>query len=415
MDQPISSQIISRRKHTRVAVAGAALVVLAIAAWGINRLISPSVALDEIRVAEVHRGDIANTINAAGVVIPVHEEQVPSPISTRVTRVHVKAGQEVAAGDLLLELDDQTIRLAMDNLEEQIAQQEIRVQSLRLEMNQKQKQLTSQIELLTLDLASAKVKLGRYQRLEKIGASSASDLNAAELLVKRAEIELRQLRESVIDTRRATDTSIQGAVLQKSILLKELEQQKHLQAQTQVRAPFAGMLTWVLTDTGASVQGGQLVAKVSELHNYRVEATVSDFYARYLNSGQQVRVGYSGQVLLGRVQTVLPEIQNGTITLLVTLDKPNHPLLRNKLRVDANIITDQKSGALVAETGPAFNGRGRQEVFVISDGVAQKTQLDVGLGDGKAVEIVSGAKAGDRLIVSDVSRYKHLDSIRISN
>jgi len=415
MDQPISTQTLNRRKHTRMAVAGGALSVLAIATWGINRLISPSLAIDEIRVAEVHRGAIANTINASGVVIPVHEEQVPSPIQTHVTRVHVKAGQVAAAGELLLELDDQTIRLAIDGLDEQVAQQEIRVRSLTQEMMQKQKQLASEIELLALDLASAKVRLGRYQRLEKIGASSAADLNAAELLVKRTEIELRQHRESVADTQRATATSIQGAELQKSILLKELEQQKHLLAQTQVRAPFAGMLTWVLTDTGASVQAGQLVAKVSELHNYRVEATVSDFYARYLNSGQQVRVDYSGQTLLGRVQTILPEIQNGTVTLLVTLDKPNHPLLRNKLRVDANIITDQKSGALVAEAGPAFNGRGRQDVFVINDGVARKTQLDVGLGDGKAVEIVSGAKAGDRLIVSDVSRYKHLDSIRISN
>ena len=312
-------------------------------------------------------------------------------------------------------MDDQTIRLAIDNLEERIAQQEIREQSLTLEMKQKQKQLSSEIELLGLDLSSAKVKLGRYQRLEKIGASSASDLNAAELVVKRTEIELRQRRESVADTRRATETNIQGAQLQKSILQKELLQQKNVQAQTQVRAPFAGMLTWVLTDAGASVQSGQLVAKVSELHNYRVEASVSDFYARYLSPGQQVRVGYSGQTLLGRVQTILPEIQNGTVTLLVTLDKPNHTLLRNKLRVDVSIITEQKAKALIAENGPAFNGKGRQEIYVISNGVAQKKQLELGLGDGKAVEIISGAKAGDRLIVSDVSRYKHLDSIRVSN
>ena len=101
--------------------------------------------------------------------------------------------------------------------------------------------------------------------------------------------------------------------------------------------------------------------------------------------------------------------------MLVTLDQPNHPLLRNRLRVDASIITEQKADTLVAENGPAFNGRGRQDVFVVSDGVARKRQLDIGLGDGKAVEILSGAKAGDRLIVSDVSRYKHLDSIRVSN
>lgn len=415
MDQPISPQTINRRHRMKIMLAAGALASVTFAAWGINRIVSPSVDLDEIRVAEVHEGSIANTINASGVVIPVHEEQVPSPIATRVSRIHVKAGQEVSAGQLLLELDDHTIRLAMDNLEEQIAQQEIKVQSLTLEMRQKQKQLASDIELLGLDLAAGKVKLGRYQRLQKIGASSAADLNAAELVVKRAEIELRQRRESVADTHLATQTNIQGAQLQKSILQKELQQQKHLQEQTQVRAPFAGMLTWVLTDTGASIQSGQLVAKVSELHNFRVEASVSDFYARYISPGQQVRIGYSGQTLSGRVQTILPEIQNGTVTLLVSLDKPDNPVLRNKLRVDADIITEQKAKTLVVEAGPAFNGKGRQEIYVINGSAATKKQLEVGLGDGKAVEIISGAKTGDKLIISDVSRYKHLDTIRVSN
>lgn len=414
MDQPISSQTLRRRRHLGLASGVGVLAALALAAWGINRIISPGVALDDIRVAEVHRGAIANTINASGVVIPVHEEQVPSPIQTRVSVLHVKAGQEVAAGDLLLELDDQTIRLAMAGLEEQIAQQKIRVQSLTLEMQQKQKQLTSQIELLELDLESSKVKLQRYRQLGKTGAFSAADLSAAELAVKRIEIELRQNRESVVDTRRATETHIEGALLQESILKKELEQQRHLQQQTQVKAPIAGMLTWVMTDAGASVQAGQMVAKVSELRNYRVEATVSDFYARYLSPGQQVRVIYSGQTLIGEVQTILPEIQDGTVSLLVTLAEPNHALLRNRLRVDTNIITDQNEDALVVDNGPAINGKGRQELYVIRDGVAEKRMIEVGLGDGQAVEILSGAKAGDRLIVSDVSNYKHLKSFRVS-
>jgi HlyD family secretion protein len=415
MDQAISSKTIQRRQRTRLVLALVAVAAVLCAAWGLNRMLSPSLALDEIRVAVVRRGDIANTINASGVVIPVHEEQVPSPIETRVSAVHVKAGQEVAAGDLLLELDDHTIRLAMDNLDEQIAQQKIRVQSLNLEMQQKHKQLASEIELLELDLESARVKLDRYQQLSKTGVFSAADLAAAELVVKRTEIELRQHRESITDTRRATETNIEGAQLQESILKKELAQQQQLQARTRVRAPFAGMLTWVLTDTGASVQNGQMVAKVSELHNFRVEAAVSDFYARYLNPGQQVRVVYSGQTLLGEVQTILPEIQNGTVSLLVTLDQPNHPMLRNKLRVDTNILTDQKSNALIVDAGPAFNGRGAQDAFVISQGQATRKRVDIGLADGNAVEIVAGAELGDTLIVSDISRFKHLNNIRVTD
>ena len=269
--------------------------------------------------------------------------------------------------------------------------------------------------MLALDLEANKVKLDKYQRLLKLGAVSASELAAAELAVKRTEIELRQRRESVADTRLATETSIAGARLQSQVLRKALAQQQALLAQAQVRAPFAGMATWVLADVGASVDAGQQVARVSELRNFRVEATVSDFYARYLEPGLAVRVSYSGQALAGRVQTVLPEIKDGTVTIVVTLEHPDHPLLRNRLRVDTYVVTAQKNDALIADTGPAFNGKGRQEVFVVQGGSARKTAVELGLSDGQSVELLSGARAGDKLIASDMSRFRDLDSVRISN
>jgi HlyD family secretion protein len=198
-------------------------------------------------------------------------------------------------------------------------------------------------------------------------------------------------------------------------LRKALAQQQELLAQAQVRAPFAGMATWLVTDLGASVEAGQQVAKVSELHNFRVEATVSDFYARYLEAGQPVRVSYSGQSMAGRVQTVLPEIKDGTVTLVVALQDPANALLRNRLRVDASIVTAQKADALIADTGPAFNGKGMQELFLVEGSRARRVPVELGLGDGQSVEIRSGLKAGDRLIASDMSRYRDLESIRISN
>lgn len=415
MDQPIDPRITRRRRQRTWLAAGATVLALLAGAWSLNRLVSPSVDRDQLRIVEVRRGAIADTISAAGVVVPVREEQVVAPARTRVGRVLVKPGQVVAAGELLLELDASGIRLALDSLEEQIAQQDIRVRALGLELGQKQKQLRSDIELLALDLEANKVKLGKYERLQKLGAVSASELDAARLAVKRTEIELRQHRESVADTRSSTETSVDGARLQAQVLRKQLAQQQALLAQAQVRAPFAGMATWLLSDVGATVEAGQQVARVSELRNFRVEASVSDFYARYLEPGLAVRVSYSGQSMAGRVQTVLPEIKDGTVTVVVVLDKPDHPLLRNRLRVDAYVVTAQKADALIADTGPAFNGKGRQDVFVVEGGSARKAAVEIGLSDGQSVEILSGVKAGDKLIASDMKRFKDLDSVRISN
>jgi HlyD family secretion protein len=415
MDQPVSQHTINQRRRLKLAAGAALLATLCATAWTINRAVRPTIGAADIRVAEVHRGAIANTINASGVVIPVHEELVSSPFQTYVAKVHAKLGQQVKAGELLLQLDDAAIRLALDGVKEQLAQQDNRILGLTLEMEQKRKQLVSSIELLELDLQSTQVKHQRFQTLRKSGAVSGEDMLTAELNVKRTEIQLRQQRELIEDVKRATRSSIEGAKLQQAILRKQLEQQQQLLAQASVRAPFAGMLTALMADEGASVATGQLVAKVSELNNYRVEATLSDFHARSLETGQAVRVEQNGKQLAGTVQTILPEIQNGAIKLLVALAQPHDPQLRNKMRVDVNIVTEQKTGALIIDGGAAFNGRGPQPAFLVRDGVARKGLVNIGAGDGQSVEIVAGARPGDRFIVSDISRFKDADSIRIAN
>ncbi|MGX4642381.1 efflux RND transporter periplasmic adaptor subunit [Massilia sp. SYSU DXS3249] len=415
MDQALDPAFLRRRRHIRLASSLLLLAGLLGAAWGLNRVLRPSLDAADVNVSVVRRADIANTVNAAGVVIPVHEEVVASPVASRVSRVHAKPGQQVAKGELLLELDDREIRLALDALQEQLAQQENRIDALAVDLDQKRKQLTSSIELLELDLLSARARHERNQKLRQSGLVSGEDLLGAELNVKRTEIQLRQQRELIADSRRATAGSVDAANLQKAILKKQIAQKERMLAQARVVAPFAGMLTSLVQEEGASVGAGQLLARVSELSNYRVEATLSDFHARLLAPGQQVRVEQNGEVLAGQVATILPEIQNGTVKLLVDLAQPHNPLLRNKMRVDVNIVTAKKSGALVLDAGAAFNGSGRQAAFVVEDGLARKTTLQLGGGDGQLVEVVAGARAGDRFIVSDTRAFADRDSIRIAN
>jgi HlyD family secretion protein len=415
MDQALGIDIVRRRSRRQLAVGLCLFAGLCAAAWGINRAVRPSVAADAVIVAEVRRGSVDNTISAAGVVIPVHEEVVASPGASRVARVHAKPGQQVRQGELLLELDDREIRLALEALKEQLAQQDNRIATLSLEMDQKLKQTRSGIELLEIDLQAARVRHERNQKLRSSGLVSGEDLLTAELNVRRNEIQLRQQRELIEDTRRATAGAIAAANLQKAILHKQIAQQERLLAQTRVSAPFSGMLTSLVEEEGASVAAGQLVARVSELNNYRLEASVSDFHARLLAAGQAVRVEQNGRLLAGTVRTLLPEIQNGTIKLLVDLAQPHDPLLRNKMRVEVGIVTDRKAGVLVIDSGAAFNGKGRQPAYAVRGGVARKTMLELGASDGKVVEVVSGARGGERFIVSDTSAFKDLDSIRISN
>lgn len=415
MDQAIPLDILRRRTRLRLASTVLALGALGAAAWGLNRTLRPSVAAADIVVAAVRPGNVDNTVGAAGVVIPVHEEVVTSPGASRVAKVLAKPGQQVRTGDLLLELDDRDIRLALEALKEQLAQQDNRIATLRQELEQKRTQIVSSLELLEIDLQAARATLERNEKLRSSGLVSGENLLTAQLNVKRTEIQLRQQRALLDATHRTTATNVAAADLQKAILQKQIAQQEQLLDRTRVRAPFGGMLTWLLEEEGASVAAGQLVARVSELNNYRVEATLSDFHARQLAPGQAVRVEQNGEVMAGTVHTILPEIQNGTIKLLVDLAQPRNPHLRNKMRVDVAVVTERRTNVLVVDSGPAFNGRGPQPAFVVDGDVARKRPLTLGAGDGKVVEVVAGARAGERVVVSDTRTFKDLDAIRISH
>jgi HlyD family secretion protein len=415
MDQAIGIDLLRRRRHTRLAAGALLLAAFAAGVWGINRAVRPGVSAADIVVAEVRRGSVDNTINAAGVVIPVHEEVVSSPGASRVAKVRVKPGQQVKQGELLMELDDREIRLALEALKEQLAQQENKVATLKIEMEQKLKQTRSAIELLEIDLQASRALRERNRKLRESGLVSGQDLLTSELNVQRNEVQLRQQRELIEDTRRSTAGAIAAANLQKEILQKQIARQEGLLEQTRVRAPFSGMLTSLVEEEGASVAAGQLVARISELNNYRVEATLSDFHARQLAAGQLVRVEQNGEVLAGRVHTILPEIQNGTIKLLVDLEQPHNPQLRNKMRVDVNIVTASRANVLVIDSGAAFNGKGSQPAFKVADGGARRTLIELGSSDGKLVEVIKGAQPGERFIVSDTSAFKDLDNIRISH
>jgi HlyD family secretion protein len=414
MDQALSIDLLRRRGRQRLAAGLLALAALACAAWGLNRVLRPSLSAADVAIAEVRRGSVDNTVDAAGVVVPVHEEVVSSPGASRVAKVHAKPGQQVRASDLLLELDDREIRLALESFKEQLAQQDNRILVLSQEMEGKLKQTRSSIELLEIDLQAARAALERNQQLRASGLVSGENLLTSQLNVQRRDIELRQQRELLADTRRTTASNVAAARLQQAILQKQIARQEQLLAQTRVCAPFAGMLTWVLEQEGASVAPGQLVARVSELNNYRVEATLSDFHARLLAPGQAVRVEQNGEILAGSVHTVLPEVDNGAIKLLVDLAQPRNPQLRNKMRVDVKIVTAHRDQVLVLDAGPAFNGKGPQPAFVVQGGLARKTLLNLGASDGKVTEVVSGAHAGNRFIVSDTAAFKDRDSIRIN-
>jgi HlyD family secretion protein len=90
---------------------------------------------------------------------------------------------------------------------------------------------------------------------------------------------------------------------------------------------------------------------------------------------------------------------------LIELDQPNHSTLRANRRVDVELVTERKSDVLIARRGPAVSGSGATELFAVSGDAALRRKVQVGLVNLDWFEVISGAEAGEQLIVSDMRTW----------
>ena len=179
------------------------------------------------------------------------------------------------------------------------------------------------------------------------------------------------------------------------------------------RATRDGILTWVVTEEGATVSKGQVLARVADLTSFRVDASVSDVYAKQLAVGLPVTVRVGEEALTGAIARVNPTISNGVITAELSLDDRSSKLLRSNLRVDVEIVTARRARAVRILRGPFSTGEGTTDAFVVRGDRAVRTPVTFGLSSQQSYEVVSGLVPGDEVIISDMREYQRLREVRL--
>jgi len=126
-----------------------------------------------------------------------------------------------------------------------------------------------------------------------------------------------------------------------------------------------------------------------------------------------VRVGESH--LRGSIANISPAINNNIVSFELRLDQKDAKVLRPNQKVDVFLVTQTRPKVMRVSNGPAFNGAGRQDIFVLKDGVAERRTVETGLSNFDYIEIKSGLRPGDAVITTDMSTYKNYQKIPIAS
>lgn len=413
MDRPLTEDFLRRQNVRRALQIGGAAVVVIAGLMLISGWLHPSVNRNRIRTAKVERGPIEATITASGTVVPEFEQVLSSPIDTRLLRALKKPGATLAPGEAILELDLSGAQLEFDKLNDQIALKENQQAQLRIDLDKTLTDLQTRLHIQKLRREFLESKNEQQQQLFEIGGSSKEQLRQAKLEEEIAALELTQLETTIRNTEQSLKNQLEGVATEISILQKERTERQNQLRLASTKAERAGVLTFALTQEGATVRKGEVLTRIADLNAFRVEATASDIHAARLFVDMPVKVKINDDLLSGRVTSILPAVQNGVITMHVGLDDKASKLLRSNLRVDVYLITAAKAEVLRVKKGPFVNGEGAHEAFVLHDGVAVKKPVRIGLASFDYYEVVEGLSEGEEVIISDMRDFIHMEEVKV--
>jgi HlyD family secretion protein len=376
-------------------------------------LLRPSVSRSRIRIEKVDRGPVEASVSASGTVAPDLEEVIASPVDARVTRILKRAGDPIKAGEPILELDLSEPKLNFEKLERDVALKRNEQTRTRLDLQSRLADLDASTEAKRLEVESLRARLAQQTELSASGLVSKDGLREAQLNEARAALELKRLMASRAITEEMTKAQIDGMNLELSTLEGQREEARRVLRLGSTQAERNSVVTWAVTDAGALVRRGEPLARLSDLKSFRVEATASALHGRALRAGLPALVRIGAVDLRGEVSTVEPTVRDGVIRMWIRLAEPTHAVLRPSLKADVFVITGHRADAVRVARGPFLSGEGAQDMFVVRDGRAFKTRVDLGLIGYDQVEISRGLEPGDDVIVSDMTPFLHARELKL--
>jgi len=379
---------------TPVAVA---LVLVGVAAWwalGRERGLLVEVA-SPVEVAG-GRGSLS-VLDASGYVVARREATVSSKVTGRVAEVLVEEGMAVEEGQLLARLDDSNVRRALDLSEARLAAARSRVGEIDVLLRKAELDLERARELRAAD-AESQAGLD--------GAIAARDGFVARLAIARDEVGVAEGQVSV-DRQSLEDTRI--------------------------RAPFAGVAI------SKDAQPGEIISPVSagggftrtgittivDMESLEIEVDVNEAYIQRVRPAQRVAAtldAYPGWRIPAHVITIVPaaDRQKATVRVRIGFDELGDPRILPDMGVKVAFQAEEsEEEAAAASTLLIPEGAVRRDgeasiVFIVRDGVVERRAVAIGASSGGRVEVRSGLRATDRVVLDPPPELGDGDRVRVT-
>jgi membrane fusion protein (multidrug efflux system) len=282
---------------------------------------------------------LSQDIEMPGSLMAAEETELHPEVSGRVTGIYFKEGSNVGQGSLLIKLYDGDLQ--------------------------------AQLSKLRVQLKVAQETLQRYDALLKIGGVSVQEVETYKLSVNNIQADM--------------------SIVQTSI------------ARTSLRAPFSGKLGLRNISIGAYITPATVISTLRKVSQLKLEFTVPEKYGVGMKPGGHVQftIDNNEKTYAARIIATENNIAEETRSLRVRamVDKPDAQLIAGTF-VKVKIELGQNNAALMIPSQAVIPKARNKEVIVYRGGKASVEKVTTGIRDTSLVEITSGLKAGDTILIT---------------
>ena len=310
-----------------------------------------------VAVATAHQQDLIRTATTQGALFPKEKAVLAAEVAGALAQVFSDMGDQVTAGQVLARIDPREYQLRLDSAQAQLEQVQAR-------------------------LANAQANFERMKELNNQHLVSAQqyDQSSAETRVAQADAD--------------------AAEKMLGIARKKL-------GDTYIRAPFAGAVQKRMVSLGEHVGEGMPLYELIAIDPIKLRAPIPERFVPMARVGLPIDLTIDARpdkTFHGAVTRIAPALDENSRTLLIEAEVPNPDGMLKPgyfAHVTMNLGHDR---ALFIPGAAVLRYAGVARVFIFKDGAVRSREIITGTAEGDQIEIISGLKVGDKVVVSDVDR-----------
>lgn len=279
-----------------------------------------------------------SSYNFLGTFEAYRQNTISSDAQGKLIKLNVEEGDRVSQGQLIAKVDDEMLRLQLDNAE--------------------------------VAIEGYKNDDARYSNLSKENAIPAVQVEKTKLGLRSSEIQKNQI-------------------------------QKQLRS-TSITAPFSGVVTKKMVDLGSFIGAGTPVVELTDISSLKLTVNVPERDILKFKLGQTVEIKadiYGDRMFKGKVSNIgVQADKSHNFKIQIVIPNPKQELMAG-MYGSVSLSNDKSTTALAIPRKALVGSSKDPHVYVIRNGKAELTSFNAGTSDGDYIEVISGLSKSDRIVV----------------